>query len=95
MSINKPLFCIFEIHEQYKAPQKEAWKNAVLHQLLTGRFSFTEKSKNSPLIMTRRKKDQDVLLLKIRLGREEAETSLIHIASALNTHGITPSQKPG
>lgn len=95
MSSNKPLICILEIHEQYKAPQKEAWQNAVLHQLLTERFSFRKKSKNSPLIMTRRKKDLDVLLFKIRLGREEVEISLIHIASASNTHGITPFQKPG
>lgn len=71
MSSNKPLICILETHEQYKVPQKEPRQNAVLHQLLTGRFGFREKSKNSPLIMTKRKKDQDVLLFKIRLGREE------------------------
>lgn len=82
MSSNKPLICILEIHEQNKAPQKEARQSAVLHQLLTGRFQLQEKSKNSPLIITRRKKDQDVLLFKIRLGREEVEISLIHTASA-------------
>lgn len=82
MTSNKPLICILEIHEQYKVPQKEAWQNTVLHQLLIGSFSFREKSKNSPLIMTRRKKDQDVFPFKISLGREEIEISLIHIASA-------------
>lgn len=95
MSSNKPLICILEIHEQYKVPQKEAWQNAALHQMLTGRFSFREKAKNSPLIMTRKKKDQDVLLFKIRLGREEAEISLIHTAWVWNAHGIIPFQKPG
>lgn len=72
MSNNKPQICILEIHKQYKVPQKEDEQNAVLHKLLTGRLSFREKPKTSPLIMARRKKNQDVWL-----GREEAEISLL------------------
>jgi len=44
--------------------------------------------------MTRRKKDQDVLLFKVRLGREEVETSLIYsIWHPLEIHMEPPFSK--
>lgn len=70
MSNKKPYICILGIYEQYKVPQKEDERTSVLYKLLTWRLSVREKVKDFSFDLTRGRRDQDALLLKIKLDKK-------------------------